>query len=239
VKTLSLSGQAQARSASAVKKLIVSACVCAVLSGVTLWSTSAMAQDAAAAPAAAHRVALIDMAYVFKSYKKFDMLREDLKAEIQQSEEQAKSMAMEIQNLQKEMKNFQEGSKDFAEREQKLAQASAEFETFRRGAQRDFLKKESQIYHQVYMEVADTVAKYANYHKYTLVIRFNREELDTDNAQKLIEGMNRQVVFHRPEDDITIAVTDYLNKKFNGNARSGDAAAAPRTATGAKPAAKN
>ena len=51
-------------------------------------------------------------------------------------------------------------------------------------------------------------------HKYTLVIRFNREELDTENPQNLLQGMNRQVVYHKPEDDITVSVLDYLNRKF-------------------------
>ena len=44
--------------------------------------------------------------------------------------------------------------------------------------------------------------------------------------------MNRQVVFHRPEDDITLSVTEYLNKKFD-KASAGGAPAAPRTTQGA------
>lgn len=207
-----------------MKKSILSAlAVAAVLSclGVA-WSQQGAATGGAAAPAksssAPHKVALIDMAHVFKNYSKFSMLREDLKAKIQVSEDEAKQRATALQELQAKMKNFKENSDDFNAAEQQLAKASAEFEAFRRAAQRDFLKEESQIYHTVYMDVADAVAKYANYYNYTLVIRFNSEELDTDNAQKLIEGMNRQVVFHRAEDDITLSVTDYLNKKFGATA---------------------
>ena len=42
---------------------------------------------------APHKVALVDMAFVFKNYKKFEVLREDLKEEIQASEGEAKSRA--------------------------------------------------------------------------------------------------------------------------------------------------
>lgn len=225
-----------------MNKFLLSASVVAALTLVGLYAANVSAQatkpatGAAAAPAATnapHKVALIDMAYVFKNYEKFNNLREDLKAEVAQGEESAKKMAEALKNLQAQMKTFQESSPEYTRAEQQLAKQSAEFEAFRRAAQRDFLKKESQIYHTVYMDTADMVAKYANHFNYTLVMRFNREELDTDNAQKLIEGMNRQVVFHRPEDDITDPVTDALNRQFKQQASGATkpATAAPRTAT--------
>jgi Skp family chaperone for outer membrane proteins len=226
-----------------VNKFLLSASAVAALS-LAGFTVNALAQPAKpAAPAAAstapHKVALIDMAYVFKNYEKFTNLREDLKTEVMQSEEEAKQKAEVLQKLQKEMKTFAEGSPEFTQREQALTRMAADFETFRKGAQRDFLKKESQIYHTVYMDVADMVAKYANHFQYTLVIRFNREDLDTENAQKLIEGMNRQVVFHREEDDITEAVVDTLNKKLKnaGGAAAKPAAPAtrPATATSTRP----
>lgn len=222
-----------------MKNLVKSASAVALSAVVFCGSQAAWGQGAAsgagaAAPAAntPHKVALIDMAYVFKNYKKFELLREDLKAEITQSEEEAKSKATALQEMQKKMKTFAEGSPEFTAAEGQLAKASAEFEAFRRAAQREFLKKESQIYHTVYMETADAVSKYAKYYNYTLVMRFNREELDSENAQKLIEGMNRQVVYHRPEDDITLSVTDYLNKSYNKTNGGGAAAPAQKSAVG-------
>ncbi len=220
-----------------MNKMLLSASVVAVLSSVLSLSGNAWGQakpTEGAAPAAStapHKVALVDMAYVFKNYKKFEVLREDLKEKIQESETEAKGRAEAVQSLQKTLKALNEGSPDYTTTEQKLAKASAEFEAFRRAAQRDFLKQESQIYHQIYTEASEAVAKYATYYKYTLVIRFNREELDTDQPQKLIEGMNRQVVYHREEDDITLSVTDYLNKMYAKQAGT----AAPRTPPAANP----
>lgn len=206
-----------------MNKLVLSASAVALMSAVLLVPTPGYSQATGAAPAAAassapHKIALIDMAYVFKNYEKFTRLREDLKAEIQASEEEAKTRAMNLQEMQQKMKAFTDSSPEFTAAEQQLAKASAEFEAFRRAAQRDFLKKESQIYHTVYLDATDAVSKYAKYYKYNLVLRFNREELDTENAQKLIEGMNRQVVHFEPENDITLSVTDYLNKKYTQTA---------------------
>lgn len=216
-----------------MNKYVLSASAVALVTAVLSFPGQAFSQGAGttAAPAAPaanvpHKIALIDMAYVFKNYEKFSRLREDLKAEIQVSEEEAKSRATGLQEMQAKLKTFAEASPEFNAAEQQLAKSSAEFEAFRRAAQRDFLKKESQIYHTVYLDVTDAVSKYAKYYKYNLVLRFNREELDTENAQKLIEGMNRQVVHFEPENDITLSVTDYLNKKFSQTASAG--AAAPK-----------
>jgi outer membrane protein len=221
-----------------VNKFLLSASAVAALAlSLTSASTAVAQNKPEAKPAAAgstvpHKVALIDMAYVFKNYKKFDVLRSDLKEEVAQGEEQAKQKAQAIKALQDKMKTFQESSPEYTKLEEQLARAQADFEAFRRAAQRDFLKKESQIYHTVYMDVADMVKRYAQHYNYTLVMRFSREELDTENAQKLIEGMNRQVVYFRDEDDITDVVTDVLNRNF-GSASAAGTSAPKAPATGA------
>ncbi len=224
-----------------MKRAISWASAVVLLAGVVTLSSNAWSQNndrAGAAPAAAqsslpHKVGLIDMAHVFKHYKKFEALREDLKLEISASEEKAKAMQAELAELQTKMKAMMEGSPAYTKTEQEIVRKAADFESFRRTASRDFLKKESQIYLQVYNETSEAVKKYADFYKYTLVIRFNREELDTENPQTLLQGMNRQVVYHHAEDDITVSVLDYLNKRYTP---SGAPAAAPgKQAT--KPAA--
>lgn len=158
------------------------------------------------------------MAHVFKHYKKFEALREDLKSQIGDSEGQAKAMAKSLQKLQAELKDLKEGSPEFAAKEKQFQQATLEFESFRKATQREILKEESAIYHQVYMEVSDAVKKYSTHYGYTLVLRFNREDLNPEDPQGLIQGMNRQVVFHHPEDDMTESVLEHLNAKFQKTA---------------------
>tara|TARA_R110002095_G_scaffold138534_1_gene120155 strand:- start:92336 stop:93013 length:678 start_codon:yes stop_codon:yes gene_type:complete len=215
-----------------VKKLITSATVIAIAGCVTCFTETVSAQTPAPANAKSsveHKVGLIDMAHVFKNYTKFSALREELKTEIQQSDGKAKAMAEQIQAVQKEMQDFKQGSPEYLAREKQLAQAASDFEAFRKVAQRDFLRKESRIYHTIYMEVTETVKKYAKIYNYTLIMRFNRENLDTDDPKKLIQGMNRQVVFHRADDDITLSVLDYLNRSYKPS--SGGSSIAPTRST--------
>ena len=218
-----------------MKKAIVWASAVVLLAGVLTLTGNAWSQNNPAAGGAAptasnvpHKVGLIDMAHVFKHYKKFEELREELKIEISGSEEKAKAMQAELATMQANMKKLIEGSPEFTKAEQDIVKKAGDFESFRRSASREFLKKESLIYKQIYDETSDAVKKYADFYKYTLVIRFNREELDTENPQNLLQGMNRQVVYHRGEDDITLSVLDFLNRKYAA-APTSSPAAAPRS----------
>ena len=224
-----------------MKKVIVSASVIALLAGVLALTGDAWSQQgkegasgAAAATNIPHKVGLIDMAFVFKNYKKFESLREDLKVEIASSEEQAKEMQKEIVEYQQKLKELKEGGAEYTKLEQQAVKKAADFENFRRQMSREFLKKESQIYLQVYNEVSKMVERYATHFNYTLIIRFNREDLDTENPQALLQGMNRQVVYYRQNEDITTPVLESLNKKFApANPEGGSAPSKPeRSATG-------
>ena len=79
-----------------MKRAITWASAVVLFAGVLTLTNNAWSQNTpkdAAAPAAAsnlpHKVGLIDMAHVFKNYKKFEALREDLKIEISESENKA------------------------------------------------------------------------------------------------------------------------------------------------------
>ncbi len=218
-----------------MKKLIVSATAVVILVGVSclLGTVRGQGNAGAAQAAAPHKIALIDMAHIFKEYKKFQVLRDDLKAEIEQSDALAKKKAEDIKELSTTLKSFTQGSQDYADREKQLAKATSDFETFRKLAQRDFLRKESQIYKQIYLEVTEMVQRYAKHYGYTLVMRFSRENVDeVTEPGDIIKSMNRQVVYYQNEDDITQPVLDYLNKKYS--AAAGPPAAGPQEAPAGK-----
>lgn len=222
-----------------MKKILLSAAAVAVLAGfssfvVTAWGQAQKNQPPASPPQGAaptHKIGLIDMAHIFKNYKKFNTLRDDLKVEIEASDKKAREMAETIKATQEQMKTFKEGSPDFAATEKRLAELTTEFETFRKVQQREFLRKESAIYKTVYLEASDAVEKYAQYYGYTLIIRFNREGLDSaDDPQTVIQRMNRQVVYHTPDDDITDKILGYLNREYSQAAGGAPAGAPARNA---------
>lgn len=130
-----------------MKRAIVWASAVVLLAGVltltnTAWSQNGDKAGTTAAPSnLPHKVGLIDMAHVFKNYKKFEALREDLKQEISESEDKAKAMQAELAQMQNNLKGLTEGSAAYTKTEQEIVKKAAEFESFRRSASRDFLKR--------------------------------------------------------------------------------------------------
>lgn len=211
-----------------MKKLFVAATVLVVFTG--LISSPSVRGDGTprAVDNSPHRIALIDMARVFKNYKKFEAMREELKGELQKSEERFKGMAEIIKKEQAELKSYKEGSEEYSRVEKSLLTHTTQAESFRKSQQRELIRKEAQIYKTIYLEVSDAVEKYATHFNFTLVLRFSADDVNgQENPEEVMRGLNRQVVYYRPSEDITNAICEFLNRRYQRMA------AAPADANGA------
>ena len=173
-------------------------------------------QPAAAAPAATTpvKIGLVDMARVFKEYNKFEDMRASLKAEMEVALAEAKKIAADAEKVKDELKLLKAGSADYIKREADLAQLSSNFETKRKLANVQYQRKEAEIFQDIYVDSVAVVKLYAKHFEFSMVMRFNSAELDKTNPSSLANGLNKLVIYHRPQDDITDAVIDYLNRKY-------------------------
>lgn len=181
----------------------------------TSGTKKATAPTAAAQAEPPHKIALIDMGRVFKEYKKIQTLKEDWKAEFDTNEEQAKRMTTQIQQVIEQMKEFKQGSPEYVRLEKQQTDLSAKLQAFKTTAQRDLLRKEAELLKTVYLETMDVIEKFAENFGYTLVMRFNSDTFEGEDMQKMQLVMNRVIVYHRPEDDLTDGVIKYLNRQFD------------------------
>jgi len=211
-----------------VKKLFVAATVLVLFTG--LISSPSVRGDgpARAVDSSPHRIALIDMARVFKNYKKFEAMRDELKGELQKSEERFKGMAEIIKKEQAELKGYKEGSEEYSRVEKSLLTHTTQAEAFRKSQQRELIRKEAQIYKTIYLEVSDAVEKYATHFNFTLVLRFSADGVEGDqNPEDVMRGLNKQVVYYRPSEDITNAICEFLNRRYQRMAAAPADANAP------------
>jgi outer membrane protein len=160
------------------------------------------------------QIVLIDMARAFKESREFEDRRDDLRAEIAQSDKRAKAMATHLEKLQKQMKASEPESAEYLQYEKEFARKKSDFETFRAVAQRDFMRKEARIYKDIYLKVQAAVRRIAEQRKCALVIRFNSQPLVANDPKKLIEGLQRQVIYHRKQDDITDEAIKAMNDDY-------------------------
>jgi Skp family chaperone for outer membrane proteins len=196
-----------------VKRIILSLLAISVIS--TVGSVRAQAQ-AAPADAKGHRVGLIDMAHVFQNYKKFESLRNDLQAEIEKSDTEAKAMVERLQKMQEEIKKFDAGGPQYESAEKQILNQKGEFDAFRAATQRRLARRESEMFKVIYTDVTAAVKLYAEYAKFDHVMRYNRKGIDdTTNPQEAVQTMNKTFIFTKSENDITDTVLSYLNKQFD------------------------
>jgi Skp family chaperone for outer membrane proteins len=198
-----------------VRKLILTATGLVCLTGASYFFGTAWGQNKrATSEDIPHKVALIDMGHVFTEYEKMKGLKDDLAAEFKDAELKAKGFVENMKKLQEELGQFKEGSAEHKAREAQIAKMTSEFQTFRQVAAKELDRKSAKAHLTIYQEVQDVIEQFCDYYHYTLVIRFSREELNSSDPQKLIQGLNRQVVYHRPTDDLTNGVIKYLNERY-------------------------
>jgi outer membrane protein len=211
---------AQQRSASAVRKLILTASGLVCLVGASYFIGTASGQPAGEAADAPHKIGLLDIGYIFERYEKLKMREEDSKNEITDAQKKAESYVNRIREKQQEIKGFKEDSEDFIKREKEINKLMAEFDTFKKSTERDMVRKRAKMYHEAYMEVQDVVDRACEKYGYTLILRFTREDLNSTDPQKVMQGLQRSVIWSRPNDDLTEPVLNALNKKYGGGSPS-------------------
>ncbi len=188
------------------------------LSLLMLATFLAMPALAQSSKTAKHQVGLIDMAHVFKNYEKFTALTEALQADISASGAELQAKAEAGKKIQEQMKAFETGSPEFEKLEGELVSVQAEIQKLQLVKRREFMRKEADLYKEIYLEVTDAVRRYSRYYNYTLILRFDRAGLTSaEDPQKIAEGMNQQVLFHRKRDDLTDPILNYLNDAWKKN----------------------
>lgn len=87
----------------------------------------------------------------------------------------------------------------------------------------------------VYSDTTTLVSQYAEYFKYTVVVRFDRKGIDDNTPPaEAVQRMNKQIVYHRAQDDITDRVLQVLNERYSktgGSPGAGQSAVRPASST--------
>ncbi|MEX0704865.1 MAG: OmpH family outer membrane protein [Planctomycetales bacterium] len=206
-----------------------------VFAGLVCVSGPARAQQ----PAGPQRIGFVDMTEVFKKYKKFTTLRDELKADFEASEQRARALFDKMKQLQGEMKGFDPASVDYAEREKQLNTLKAEMETFSQRVQRELMARQSETNKTIYLEVLDMVNGLARANNYSVVLRVNNppEKMEEDPAGTM-QWMNQPVIVYSRDDDLTGDVIHYLNERYKPAGNITPAAGTTTTGPARGPAAR-
>lgn len=216
-----------------MKKFIVSLSAVAALLAVLLTAVPTRGQSGASAADAPHKVGLIDMAYVFNNYDKFKAMQQGLQEEFKKAQAKAQGTVEDIKKLNAQLQGgtLKPDSPEYKQIEQQSIRLQTELQAYSQVTQREQLRKEAEVYKQVYLEVSDAIRIYAVHFGYTLVLRFDREAVDdAQDPQQILQRMTRQVVYHQGRNDFTTEILKHLNDTYAKSVGTGVQPAAARPA---------
>lgn len=187
-----------------------------VLSAIALAMTtvSVLAPAKASAQDAGHRLAVVDVAYIFKN-------NEGIKLQVKAVEDNLKAFDAELTAKREELKNsleklktYQAGSAEFTAQEERVASMESKLRLDMARKRKELADREAKIYYDNYQLITSGVQAIAEYHKINLVLRYNSEQMDLEQGESVIRGVMRNIVYHDEKLDMTGAVMQYLDKKL-------------------------
>jgi Skp family chaperone for outer membrane proteins len=182
--------------------------------------TGAIAPSGPAMPAAAPApsapagggtsVAVIDVAYIFKNHARFNQSMTDMKRDIEAFDAHMQEESKKLQKKQEELQQYAPSSPQFKKADEELAKMKSDFQITVQSKKRDFLEQEAKVYYNIYREVENEVATFAQRHGIRLVLRFTGDEMKADDRASVLQGVNKPVVFQQ-NLDITMDILSKLN----------------------------
>ena len=134
------------------------------------------------------RVAILDVAKVFKENTSFDSKvkaikaeADQLKAQITAEQDRIKAEVMELRGMEASPKRNQ--------MEADLEHQHTHLRTTTRQAESELLNREARVYFDTYREMQAVVEAIAQANGLSLVLRFDSEDIDPNNQQSVKKGL--------------------------------------------------
>jgi Skp family chaperone for outer membrane proteins len=173
------------------------------------------ARPAAPAPATAPApagtsVAVIDVAYIFKNHVRFNGQMNDMKRDIEAFDASIRGEQQNFAKKRETLTQFSPTSDQYKKAEEELARIKSELDIKVAVKRREFLEQEAKVYYNIYREVEETVAVFAQRNGIRLVLRYSGDEMKAEDRASVLQGVNRPVVYQYGLD-ITTHVLNQLN----------------------------
>ncbi|MBL8852978.1 MAG: OmpH family outer membrane protein [Planctomycetaceae bacterium] len=151
-------------------------------------------------------IVAIDMGAVFESHPLFVSQLEALKQEIRQFEEDQNRQREALQAKFQTLRGQDASSESFRQTEADIAGQVANLDVQKRLRSKEYAQKEAKIYYDIYTDVSSKVTAYCQHHGLTTVIHYNSRPMDLNNPATIMERIGSNVVYARPDWEITAAI---------------------------------
>ncbi len=155
-------------------------------------------------------IAVVDMAKVFDGHKTLTAKREQIRREAKDANDTFNAMGQAGKKLQDELKLHKPGSAEHNRIQKELQEKAAEMQKFQKDTIQRLQQEEAEIYLDTYKLVIEEIQRIAELRGLKLVLRFQADNLDAKDPKKLMESLNRQILYEKGLD-ITDEVLQAVN----------------------------
>lgn len=159
-----------------------------------------------------HRIAVVDVAYIFKNHAGIKKQVEKVEADLKSYDAELQAKREELKQAAEQLKSFKVGSAEYAAQEERVASMESKLRLDMARKRKELADAEARIYFENYQLIANGVKFLANHYKINLVLRYNSEDMDLDNGDSVIRGVMKSIVYHDEALDMTKGVMQYLDQ---------------------------
>lgn len=172
-------------------------------------------------------IVVVDLSKVFEKHPAFTKQMETIKAQVQAAEAELQARGKNIEARAKQLQAYTPSSPEYMKLEAETASMQAQIQADMAIKRKDFLAQEAQAYYQAYQQIKQEIKVFAESNRIGLVLRFSSEEIDPNNRQSVLQGVNQPILYNQGGLDITNYIVDRLIRVSGQTAT----AQAPRTGT--------
>ena len=186
---------------------------------LAIITTSVLAPVAASADEAGHRIAVVDVAFIFKNHEGIKGQVSKVENDLKSYDTQLKGQREELKQAIELLKEYKVGTPKYAQQEEQVAGMESKLRLEMNRKRKDLADAEARIYYENYQLIATGVKFLAQHYKINLVLRYNSEDMDLEKGDSVIRGVMKNIVYHDKALDMTQGVMQYLDKTMNQQAR--------------------
>ncbi len=189
---------------------------------------TAAAQQANSTHQPGHQVAVIDVAHIFKNLPAIKAQVGKVEDDLRRYEAELKQKQAALKQSAAQLKTLKVGTAAYARQEEHVADLQSKLRLDMTRKQMELRDAEAEIYYVNYQRIAAAVKAVATHNHINLVLRFNSEEMDLEQAESVARGVMKNVVYHDSTINMTNTVMKYLETQTNTSqvATGGSAASA-------------
>ena len=164
---------------------------------------------------AAIPIALLDVPKIFKQHTRFKQLMNGMKTDFERAQADFKLKQEAIQKLAERLKDYRKGTPDYKALAEEITRRQATLAVNLRTQKEDFAQQEGEIFYKVYTEMLQVVDYYARSNGIAMVLKFNSEPADVTQPQSVVPFINKRVVWHAGNLDITPVILNELQRRYS------------------------